>query len=236
MESLSSIACCFHGIKSRACRLLTNTDQQSHRVEALAIFETSPSRDIQSLAIAVLSVIPSFSHGQEDHYFQHVLGGNTPAFCHEEDIANLRQVELEKPNDPKSLELEKNPLVHLRSWKLRYNKEVEDRMRDQERPAPESLPTSYRYDEYRNAASRPTPISGTTSTNDPQDLSLENQVRVKLMSSTKRSDALNPHYESNALLRETRDQLDSVDRIHNQLKKSFVDLKRMFKPADNKKN
>ncbi|KAL6916469.1 hypothetical protein ACHAPO_007521 [Fusarium lateritium] len=146
----------------------------------------------------------------------------------------------------------KEPLVYPRYWKLWYSNRAEAQV---QYPAPDVLPGRY-----RNPRRRPNDASQTTAshtvaasctrntaepspsepnpknqpTKRPQGLSLANRVRVKLLGPNKCDQVLYPRYESDTLLRQTGDQLDSVDQAHDKLKKSYVEFERNIRSAKDK--
>ncbi|QPC59764.1 hypothetical protein HYE67_001995 [Fusarium culmorum] len=134
-------------------------------------------------------------------------------------------------------------LVHPLSWELTYSKEAKARIQGQEKPvhlAPESLPhpfPCYQTDVPRNTIGTPrlAPIFARQPARRPQGPPTKNRVRSKLSSAVKDDEACNPHGKSDVIWRETRIQLDVVDRAHDKLKKSYVDFERAIKSAEDKK-
>ncbi|CAF3470173.1 unnamed protein product [Fusarium graminearum] len=131
-------------------------------------------------------------------------------------------------------------LVHPLSWKLTYSKEAEAQIQGQEKPAPESLPhplALHQADVPRNTIGTPRldPIFARQPARRPQGTPIKNRVRSKLSSAVKDDEALNPHGKSDVIWRETRIQLDVVDRAHDKLKKSYVDFEHAIKSAEDKK-
>ncbi|CEI62267.1 hypothetical protein FVEN_g10241 [Fusarium venenatum] len=139
----------------------------------------------------------------------------------------------------------KEPLVYPRYWKLWYSNGEEAQV---QYPAPDVLPGRYRNPRRRpNDASQtaasctcntaesspPEPNPKKQTTNRPQGFSLANRIRVKLWGPNK-TEVLYPRYESDALLRQTGDQLDSVDQAHDKLKKSYVEFERDIRSAKDK--
>ncbi|PTD07259.1 hypothetical protein FCULG_00006183 [Fusarium culmorum] len=105
---------------------------------------------------------------------------------------------------------------------------------------PESLPhpfPCYQTDVPRNTIGTPrlAPIFARQPARRPQGPPTKNRVRSKLSSAVKDDEACNPHGKSDVIWRETRIQLDVVDRAHDKLKKSYVDFERAIKSAEDKK-
>ncbi|RGP74528.1 hypothetical protein FSPOR_1105 [Fusarium sporotrichioides] len=137
------------------------------------------------------------------------------------------------------------PLVHPMRVKLKYSEGAEAGMRHR-RPAPESLPRRHPRrlprDECRTAASRNTEgpsrlasISKKEPTSRPQVLSLANYGRVKRSGFNICDQALYTRIESDALLRQTRDQLDSVDRAYDKFRNSYEEFERAIRASKDKK-
>ncbi|KAM0396611.1 hypothetical protein ACHAQC_004115 [Fusarium culmorum] len=113
-------------------------------------------------------------------------------------------------------------LVHPLSWELTYSKEAKARIQGQEKPGKP-------FGGYSLSSADQQPARR------PQGPPTKNRVRSKLSSAVKDDEACNPHGKSDVIWRETRIQLDVVDRAHDKLKKSYVDFERAIKSAEDKK-
>ncbi|KAH7174551.1 uncharacterized protein B0J16DRAFT_182980 [Fusarium flagelliforme] len=118
------------------------------------------------------------------------------------------------------------------TWTLRY---CTDLMEEPENTAPEILPPSLRLVHVRsdapynirNPAALP-PIPEGKATDAPQELSHEKQFRANRANSIEGNEPLNPHYESDAVLRESRNQIARVDQTNDKIKEYIADLRRRF--------
>ncbi|KAI1060993.1 hypothetical protein LB507_010061 [Fusarium sp. FIESC RH6] len=118
------------------------------------------------------------------------------------------------------------------TWTLRY---CTDLMEEPEDPAPEILPPALRLVHVRsdapynirNPAALP-PIPEEKASDAPEELLHEKQIRANRANSIEGNEPLDRHYESDAALRESRNQIARVDQTNDKIKEYIVDLKRKF--------
>ncbi|KAJ4111308.1 hypothetical protein NW768_011881 [Fusarium equiseti] len=118
------------------------------------------------------------------------------------------------------------------TWSLRY---CTDLMEAPEDVAPGILPPSLRLVHVRSDApynirnpSALPPIPEENATSSRQELSHEKQVRADRANSIEVNESLSAHYESDAVLRESRDQIGRVEQANDKIREYIADLKRKF--------